>query len=277
MSGIESGEASQAKNSFEVDDMLEEDPQTKGSQSTSKSHKRRHGKEKKCAKRFKYLSGWSTTNMNLRLADEHDIVEFQKNLSNTKGSQQTITSMLQRVVPHKGVKKLIIYCGVAEWLVIDNRAFEVIARKGFYRFMLQVDPAFRWPSYKTLKKEIAIANVTAKNQINDLLAQMYIHPVMEAMKAHYAKNIDPDEYDYNNEVLQETSNFDSESESSDDENESDISFEIQENQTENDTELIKLIFGSAQRSDEFTDKLDSYLDLRQTPLVFSEKDPLLWW
>ncbi|CAG8657798.1 12404_t:CDS:2, partial [Dentiscutata heterogama] len=121
--------------------------------------------------------------------------------------------------------------------------------------------------------------------------------------------------------LQETSNFDSESESSDDENESDISFDIQENQTKNDTELItpgskkmsfanaetrnntineyrlqlhqlmniqsptsnknitspssknlfpnnifkKLIFGSAQRSVEFTDELDSYLDLKQTP------------
>ncbi|CAG8547400.1 6210_t:CDS:2, partial [Dentiscutata heterogama] len=275
MSGIESGEASQAENSFEVDDVLEEDPQIKeGEESVCDVIIKIDRKEKKCAKRFKYLSGWSTTNMNSHLADEHDI----------------------RVVPHKGVKKLNICRNIAEWLVINNRAFEVITGEGFHRFMLQVDSAFRRPSYKTLKKEIAIANVTAKNQINDLVAQSsetislttdlwtarnktgyigitahwlsnkfelneillclesmpateyfsarqyptiaYIHPVIETIKAHYAKNIDPDEYDYNNEVLQEIFNFDSESESSDDENESDISFDIQENQTENDTELI---------------------------------------
>ncbi|CAG8818484.1 1650_t:CDS:1, partial [Dentiscutata erythropus] len=36
-----------------------------------------------------------------------------------------------------------------------------------------------------------------------------------------------------------------------------------------------LIFGSAQRSDEPTDELDSYLDLRQAPIAFPDKDPLL--
>ncbi|CAG8722911.1 4599_t:CDS:2, partial [Cetraspora pellucida] len=89
----------------------------------------------------------------------------------------------------------------------------------------------------------------------------YIHPLIEAMKVYYAKNIEYDKYDYNNEGLQETSNFDSESESSDDENESDIFFDTQENY--------------AQRSQELTDKLDSYLDLRQTPLTSSDSDPLL--
>ncbi|CAG8760968.1 15764_t:CDS:2 [Cetraspora pellucida] len=124
MLGIKSGEASQAKNSFEVDDVLEEDLQTKGFQSTSKSHKC-HCKTTRqvvlCWKYFK-IEGEksSTTNMNSHLADEHDIVKFQKNLSNTKGSQQTITSMLQHVIPHKEVKKLNICHGVAEWLVIDN-------------------------------------------------------------------------------------------------------------------------------------------------------------
>ncbi|CAG8665939.1 5191_t:CDS:1, partial [Racocetra fulgida] len=159
--------------------------------------------------------------------------------------------------------------------------------------------------------------------------------------------------------FQETSNYDSESESSDDENESDISVNTQENQSENNPELIvkniqkiiynslfeywdhpsqicliatlldprlkemsyaneetrnnainecrhqlhqlmniqsptsnenttpssknlssnnmfkNLIFGSAQRSQEFTDELDSYLDLRRTPLAFPDRDPLL--
>ncbi|CAG8768604.1 6941_t:CDS:2, partial [Gigaspora margarita] len=46
---------------------------------------------------------------------------------------------------------------------------------------------------------------------------------MEAMKVHYAKNIDPNEYDYNNE---------------DDENEGNISLDTQENQSEDDIELI---------------------------------------
>ncbi|CAG8841370.1 4077_t:CDS:2, partial [Racocetra persica] len=91
--------------------------------------------------------------------------------NNTKGSQQTITTMLQCVVLHKGTKKLNICRAVAEWLVIDNQPFEVISGEGFRRFMLQIDPAFRWPSYKTLKKEISIANTTAKSQINNLLAR----------------------------------------------------------------------------------------------------------
>jgi len=39
----------------------------------------------------------------------------------------------------------------------------------------------------------------------------------------------------------------------------------------------ELIFGSAQRSQEFTDELDFYLDLRRTPVAFPDIDPLLWW
>ncbi|CAG8828606.1 28665_t:CDS:2, partial [Gigaspora margarita] len=48
--------------------------------------------------------------------------------------------------------------------------------------------------------------------------------------------------------FQEISNYDSESDSLDDENESDISFDTQENHT--------------QRLQEFTDELDFYFDLR---------------
>ncbi|CAG8853694.1 28413_t:CDS:1, partial [Gigaspora margarita] len=39
----------------------------------------------------------------------------------------------------------------------------------------------------------------------------------------------------------------------------------------------ELIFGNAQRSQEFMDELDFYLDLRRTPVVFPDIDPLLWW
>ncbi|CAG8527292.1 6813_t:CDS:1, partial [Gigaspora rosea] len=53
--------------------------------------------------------------------------------------------------------------------VIDNRPFDTINGEGFRRFMLQIDPAFRRPSYRALKKEISIANLSAKNQIKDLL------------------------------------------------------------------------------------------------------------
>ncbi|CAG8458465.1 10605_t:CDS:2 [Cetraspora pellucida] len=54
MSSIESGEALQAENSFEVDDMLEEDPQTKEEEeSVCDVIIKIDGKEKKCAKRFK--------------------------------------------------------------------------------------------------------------------------------------------------------------------------------------------------------------------------------
>ncbi|CAG8837692.1 22740_t:CDS:2, partial [Racocetra persica] len=197
---IESEKTSQTDNSLEVNELLEDNLQTKGSQANSKKYMRHYktnkksascwkyfkivggesvcdvkikinGKEKNCGKKFKYLPGWSTTNMNSHLADEHDIAEFQKNQNNTKGSQQTITTMLQRVVPHKGTKKFNICHAVAEWLVIDNRPFEVISGEGFRRFMLQIDFAFRRPSYKTLKKEISIANTTTKSQINNLLAR----------------------------------------------------------------------------------------------------------
>ncbi|CAG8837581.1 24251_t:CDS:2, partial [Racocetra persica] len=155
MLGIESEETSQTDNSLEVDELLEDNLQTEDSQANSKKYKRRRKTNKKsascwkyfkieknCGKKFKYLPGWSTTNMNSYLADKHDIAEFQKNQNNTKGFQQTITTMLQRVVPHKGTKKLNICRTVAEWLVIDNRLFEVISVEGFRRFMLQIDPAF---------------------------------------------------------------------------------------------------------------------------------------
>ncbi|CAG8831360.1 10514_t:CDS:2, partial [Cetraspora pellucida] len=88
-------------------------------------------------------------------------------------SQQTITNMLRSVVPYKGTKKLSICRTIAEWLIIDNQPFEVISGERFRRFMLQIDPAFRCPSYKALKKEISLANINAKKQINDLLEKTY--------------------------------------------------------------------------------------------------------
>ncbi|CAG8818352.1 23991_t:CDS:2, partial [Gigaspora margarita] len=92
---------------------------------------------------------------------------------NTKasGSQQTILSMIQSTAPHKGIKKLNLRRTIVEWLVIDNQSFEVINGEGFCRFMLQADSAFHWPSYKSIKKDISLANVNAKQQINDLLTQ----------------------------------------------------------------------------------------------------------
>ncbi|RIB02555.1 hypothetical protein C2G38_2049977 [Gigaspora rosea] len=41
-----------------------------------------NGGEKICGTSYKYLPGWSTTNMNSHLADEHDIVDFQKKVNN---------------------------------------------------------------------------------------------------------------------------------------------------------------------------------------------------
>ncbi|CAG8516550.1 4769_t:CDS:2, partial [Cetraspora pellucida] len=65
-----------------------------------------------------------------------------------------------------------------------------------------------------------------------------IHPLMEAMKAHYAKNIDINEYDNNDN--EEIPNYDSESDSSDEEEEeSDISSDAQENQSDNSELIVK--------------------------------------
>ncbi|CAG8458450.1 10604_t:CDS:2 [Cetraspora pellucida] len=117
----------------------------------------------------------------------------------------------------------------------------------------------------------------------------YIHPVMEAIKAHYTKNIDPDEYDYNNEEMSFAN--------AETHNNTINEYRLQlrqlmniqlptsnKNVTSSSSKNLspnnmfkELIFGSAQRSDEFTDELDSYLDLRQTPLAFPKKDPFLWW
>ncbi|CAG8789079.1 21898_t:CDS:2, partial [Cetraspora pellucida] len=103
-----------------------------------------------------------------------DLLEIDEMLENNSqpsnsSSQQTITNMLQSVVPYKGTKKLSICHAVAEWLIINNRPFEVISGEGFCRFMLQIDSAFCHSSYKALKKEISLANINAKKQINDLL------------------------------------------------------------------------------------------------------------
>ncbi|CAG8681477.1 15699_t:CDS:2 [Acaulospora morrowiae] len=124
-----------------------------------------------CGKSFKYLPGWSTSNMNLHLADEHDLVEFQReNKNHTKAlnSQKTIADMLH-IASHKGIKKTKIHHAVVEWLIVNNFPLDTINGEGFRRFMLQIDSGFRRPSYKALKKEILFGNTNARNQIYELL------------------------------------------------------------------------------------------------------------
>ncbi|CAG8792681.1 7820_t:CDS:1, partial [Cetraspora pellucida] len=110
MSDIEP-EASQSDDLLEIDEMLENNPQPEGSQTTSKNTQRHkhcrkstkppakcwkyfeiegedsickvkikkpNGEEQICGKSYKYLPGGSTTNMNSHLADEHDLKDFQK-------------------------------------------------------------------------------------------------------------------------------------------------------------------------------------------------------
>ncbi|CAG8697545.1 10136_t:CDS:2 [Cetraspora pellucida] len=425
MSDIESEETSQTENLLEVNDVLEKDNfQTEDSQTNLKKHKQHHKTNKQPALCWKYFK-----------------VEEEES-SNTKGSQQTITSILQCVVLHKGIKKLNICHAVAEWLlmlysytghaikeflinkaqefnlqnkilciVTDNgnnivraiRNWESVERLSCTAHILQlsINHAFKPQCQQiihiqNLKKMFCNNSnssdesennsnfedekgneIIANNQItinklielhpairqlsvtlpldddpdaqkdgqklNKLILQdnewdfvkrlieilelfnsateyfsaeryciiVYIHLLMKAIKVYYAKNIDPNEYDYNNaEGLQKTSNYDLESDSSDNKNESNISFDTQENQSENDPELIDypsqicllvtlldpwlkemtfaneetrnntinecdLIFSNAQRSQEFTDELDFYLDFRQTPLAFSDADSLL--
>ena len=66
-----------------------------------------------------------------------------------------------RITPHKGIKKTNIHRAVIEWLIVDNRPLDTINGEGFRQFMLQIDPAFRRPSYKALKKEISFGNTNA--------------------------------------------------------------------------------------------------------------------
>ncbi|CAG8650840.1 20457_t:CDS:2 [Racocetra persica] len=120
-------------------------------------------------------TGGSTSNMNLHLANEYSLVEFQKdkkdnNNDKPSSSQLSVIKMLQRTIPpHKETKKINIHRAVTEWLVIDNRLLDTIKGKGFRHFMLQVDPAFRRPSYKVLRKNISFANTNTKKQIYNLL------------------------------------------------------------------------------------------------------------
>ncbi|CAG8660905.1 13458_t:CDS:1, partial [Ambispora gerdemannii] len=82
---------------------------------------------------------------------------------------QTIANMLQRVAPHKGIKKTNICRAITEWLIVDNHSLDTINGEEFHRYMLQIDPAFRQSSYKALKKEISFENTNARNQIHELL------------------------------------------------------------------------------------------------------------
>ncbi|CAG8583551.1 9892_t:CDS:2 [Acaulospora morrowiae] len=109
--------------------------------------------------------------MNLYLADEHDLVEFQrenKNHMKALNSQKTIADMLH-IAPHKGIKKTKIHRAVVEWLIVDNLPLDTINGEGFCRFMLQIDPGFHRPSYKALKKEISFGNTNVRNQIYEFL------------------------------------------------------------------------------------------------------------
>ncbi|CAG8619961.1 7551_t:CDS:2 [Cetraspora pellucida] len=318
--------------------------------------------------------------MNLHLADEHDIVKFQKNQSNTKGSQQTITSILQCVVSHKGIKKLNICHAVAEWLsmlyshtghaikeflinkvqefnlqnkilciVTDNdsnmaKHQQIIHIQNLVKFFDSPKQSQRLDiiqieAHKKKQKKIFCNNPNSSDKSEN---NSNFEDEEEAMKVHYAKNIDSNEYDYNNaEGLQETPNYDLESNSLDDENKNiqniiynslfeywdhlsqicllailldlwlkEMTFANEEthNNTINEcrfqlhqlmniqlpisnkhatssssknlspNNMFKdLIFSNTQRSQEFTDELDFYLDFRQTPLASSDANPLLWW
>ncbi|CAG8795062.1 9373_t:CDS:1, partial [Cetraspora pellucida] len=66
-------------------------------------------------------------------------------------------------------KKINIHRAVTEWLVIDNHPLDTIKGESFHHFMLQVDPTFRRPFYKVLRKNISFANTNTKEQIYNLL------------------------------------------------------------------------------------------------------------
>ncbi|CAG8780233.1 21635_t:CDS:2 [Gigaspora margarita] len=132
------------------------------------------------------------------------------------------------------------------------------------------------------------------------------------MKVYYAKNIDPNEYNYNNtkvlilvkNVIVIMKSVDAKINISDKTlNKTIEEYRLQlhqlmnmqpptlnvqppisnENATFSSTKNFssnnmfkELIFGSTQRLQEFTDELDFYLDLRWTPVAFPDIDPLLW-
>ncbi|CAG8652915.1 14658_t:CDS:2, partial [Racocetra persica] len=90
------------KTLLEVEKLLDEyNSQTESSQAKKESvcdvKIKINGKEMKCGKIFKYLSRWSTSNMNSHLADEHDIamkVHYSTNIDideydyNNEGRQE---------------------------------------------------------------------------------------------------------------------------------------------------------------------------------------------
>ncbi|CAG8527268.1 6812_t:CDS:2 [Gigaspora rosea] len=82
MSDSDLEQTSQTEYSQETSNVSQsESSQTK--QNIQKKNKCRHQSgEKICGTSYKYLPGWSTTNMNSHLADEHDIVDFQKKVNN---------------------------------------------------------------------------------------------------------------------------------------------------------------------------------------------------
>ncbi|CAG8794893.1 41881_t:CDS:2 [Gigaspora margarita] len=213
------------------DSNLEETSQTENSQEIDSISKLQNvGKEKICETSYKYLPSWSTSNMNLHLADEYDVIDFLKKSSENEDKITTRCKVdVEKFTPILRIIKDLVE-KLIELLKPFNSATEY----------------FSTGLYPTIS---------------------FIHPLIEAMEFHYVPNFNEDSYD-NDKDFQEILNFDSESESDDDDLRQLISPPEKHPISSNLTNISfnnmfkNIIFGKSQRSQESMDELDYYLDFR---------------
>src|SRR6266498_4855564 len=65
--------------------------------------------------------------------------------------------MIKKVPSHHTLKQAELKKVTTEWLVTDSLPFNVIYGKGYRKMIQRFDPAFIFPSNKSIKKDLAIA------------------------------------------------------------------------------------------------------------------------
>lgn len=131
------------------------------------------GKEKECNRKYKHDGG--TGNMAYHLRIHHKI--FGKNESDdelipqSQPQQLRINDMFSKYTPHKAEKQNKLRRATSEWLVIDSLPLNTVQKKGYRKMISQFDPAFTFPSHKSIKMDIGRAYEIGVCLLKELLAK----------------------------------------------------------------------------------------------------------
>ena len=84
--------------------------------------------------------------------------------------QLQIDQMIRKVIPHRASKQAELKQVTAEWLITDSLPFNVVQRKGYRKMIQRFDPAFIFPSNKSIKKDLAIAYQKGVLKLKELIS-----------------------------------------------------------------------------------------------------------